>query len=322
LNPTIRIGTRGSALALAQAHWVREQLQRLHPGSAVALLTIKTAGDRFVDQPLAQLGGKGLFVKEIEEALLANDIDCAVHSMKDLPAEIAAGLTLAAVPPRADPRDVLVTRTRATLEELPSGARVGTTSLRRAALLLHFRPDLHIQPLRGNVDTRLRRLDGGELDAVVLAAAGLQRLGIRRDEVSCFDPQRFVPAVGQGALAIESRAGDARLHLAALDDPPTRAAVVAERAFMQAVGGSCHTPLAAHATSARGRIEMHALIASPDGTRVLRGRRTGDGADAAVLGAALAEELLGAGGAAILAALGDDRAPSPPSPAHGPGNER
>jgi hydroxymethylbilane synthase len=320
VSASLRIGTRGSALALAQANWVRTQLQGRDGALQVELVVIKTSGDRFVDQPLTRLGGKGLFVKEIEDALLAGQIDCAVHSMKDLPAALAAGLVIAAVPPRADPRDVLIAPGGTALDALPRGARVGTTSLRRTALLLHLRPDLDVRPLRGNIDTRLRRLDAGELDAIVLAAAGLQRLGLDRDGIQYCDPRHFVPAIGQGALAVESRDDATRARLMVLDDAPTRVAVTAERAFMVRVGGSCHTPLAAHARLGDDRLDMDALIASPDGARVLRASQGGDLTEAAALGARLADALLAQGGRGILAALGDEGAATrpPQKPPTGP----
>lgn len=303
MTQVVHIGTRGSALALAQARWVQGQLQRLDPQLTVELTIIKTAGDRFVDQPLSTLGGKGLFVKEIEDALLAGRIDCAVHSMKDVPNELAPGLVIAAIPPREDPRDVLIAPEGADLAALPRGARLGTSSLRRMALLRALRPDLVVENLRGNVDTRLRKLDAGEIDAIILAAAGLRRLGIDHRQVSCFDPREFVPAIGQGALAIESRADPIAERLRALDDRETHIAVSAERAFLARVGGSCRTPLAAHATLSGDTVTLRALIASIDGTQVVRGERGGGVAAPADIGTALAAELLARGGAEILQAL-------------------
>ncbi len=303
MRRTIRIGTRGSKLALAQSRWVQARLQQQHPQLGVELITIKTSGDRFVDQPLSTIGGKGLFVKEIEEALTAGSVDCAVHSMKDVPAELAPGLLIAAVPPREDARDVLIVRTGVSFDRLPSSARLGTSSLRRMALLRALRRDVEVVNIRGNLDTRLRKLDDGELDAIVVAAAGLRRLGITRPDAYFFDPRHFVPAIGQGALAIESRCDDTPDLLAPLDDAATGIAVTGERAFLLRVGGSCRTPLAAHAVVTDETVEMRALIAQPDGTRVVRGARTGAAATAADLGAELADELLGNGGAEILAAL-------------------
>ena len=300
----IRLGTRGSRLALAQSRWVEAQLRRAHPDLTVELVTIKTTGDRFADQPLSTIGGKGVFVKEIEEALTEGRIDCAVHSMKDVPSELASGLVIAAVPPREDARDVLISG-QGGLAELARGARVGTSSLRRMALVRALRQDLTVRELRGNVDTRLRKLDAGELDALVLASAGLRRLGIARVDSEVLSPRHFVPAIGQGALAVESRADDTVEVLRVLDDPPTHAAVSAERAFLQRVGGSCRTPLAAHAVVGGDHVQIDALIASPDGTRVIRGERSGRASDGVALGTDLADELLGRGGAAILQALAE-----------------
>ena len=303
MRPTIRIGTRGSQLALVQSRWVQACVQRHLPDFDVELVTITTSGDRFVEQPLSLIGGKGLFVKEIEEALQAGVIDCAVHSMKDVPGELAPGLIIAAIPPREDVRDVVITSDGARLDQLPRGARVGTSSLRRMALVRAARGDLEVMNLRGNVDTRLRKLDRGDCGAVMLAAAGLNRLGIKRSGVAFCDPVDFIPAVGQGALAIESRADAVAGRLAPLDDAVTRLAVTAERAFLARAGGSCRTPLAAYATVSHQTMDLRALIASPDGRQVVRGERRGAATDGAALGADLAEELLGKGGAEILRAL-------------------
>ncbi|MCK6556720.1 hydroxymethylbilane synthase [Candidatus Binatia bacterium] len=300
MSGPVRIGTRGSALALAQATWLRDALAERRPDRGAALVVIKTSGDRFVDRPLGDIGGKGLFVKEIDEALSAGTVDCAVHSMKDLPASLAPGLHLAAVPRRVDARDLLLTRHGGPLAALPPGARIGTSSLRRAALLLHLRPDIAIVPLRGNVDTRLRKLAAGEFDAIVLAAAGLHRLGLTPPAATPLDPTVFVPAVGQGALALETRDDGSADLLAWLDDPMTRVAVSAERAFMATVGGSCHTPLAAHATVRAGDLHLQAFVASPDGSRLLRGERAGPLARATPLGHELANDLLDRGAADIL----------------------
>jgi len=300
----IRVGTRGSALALAQARWVQGELSRLHSGLTVELAIIKTSGDRIQDRSLAEIGGKGLFVKEIEEALLRGEVELAVHSMKDLPAVLAAGLEIGAVPRREDAGDVLVCRQAAALADLPPRPRVGTSSLRRAALLRSERADVEVVPMRGNVDTRLRRLDEGVVDALVLAAAGLNRLGVTPAGAMRLDPSRFVPAIGQGALAIEARAGELAELLAALDDESTHAAIRAERGFMRGVGGSCTTPLAAHARVDGAALSLDAVILSPDGTREVRGARRGAAADAARLGEDLAEELMRRGGAEILRALG------------------
>ena len=305
MSQTLRIGTRGSRLALAQSRWVQAALRQHHPGLIVELVTITTTGDRFVDAPLSTLGGKGVFVKEIEEALTAERIDCAVHSMKDVPTELAPGLVIAAIPPREDPRDTLISRSGSTLQDLPRGARVGTSSLRRMALVRAQRGDLDVVALRGNVDTRLRKLDAGELDAVILAAAGLRRLGIARPDLALLEPAEFLPAIGQGALAIESRDDATRALLVVLDDNETRIAVSAERAFLARVGGSCRTPLAAHASLSAGRLALSALIASPDGTQMVHGSRGGAPGSAVELGGDLADELLRRGGRSILDALDD-----------------
>lgn len=303
MRSTLRIGTRGSQLALTQSRWVQAALQRQYPDLTVELVTIRTTGDRFLDVPLSTIGGKGVFVKEIEDALTAGRIDCAVHSMKDVPTELAPGLVIAAIPAREAAHDVLISRANVPLAQLPGGARVGTSSLRRMALVRAQRRDVEVLALRGNVDTRLRKLDAGELDAVVLAAAGLHRLGIARPEAEALDPHDFIPAIGQGALAIESRDDATRTLLAVLDDAETRIAVRAERAFLARVGGSCRTPLAAHATVEVDHLDLHALIANPDGTQVVRGRRGGATDHATALGHDLADELLGRGGRHILNAL-------------------
>ncbi len=305
MTRTLRIGTRGSALALVQARWAQAALQRLDPTCRIDLVIIKTSGDRFVDQPLSALGGKGLFVKEIEEALHTGAIDLAVHSMKDVPTALASGLVIAAVPTRADPCDVLITRTGERLATLPRGARIGTSSLRRMALLRVARADLDIRPLRGNVDTRLRKLEAGDIDAIVLAAAGLARLGLAPPHLERLPLEDFPPAIGQGALAIETRNDAVRTFVSALDDAASHVAVTAERAFLDRVSGSCHTPLAAYATVDGDTLHLAALIASPDGTRVVRGAQTGTRAAAADIGRAMGSELLAAGGFEILRALED-----------------
>ena len=305
MSHTLRIGTRGSQLALTQSRWVQAALQRHHPDLTIELVTIKTTGDRFLDTPLSAIGGKGVFVKEIEDALMACRIDCAVHSMKDVPTELAPGLVIAAIPQREDPCDILISHARGSLQDLPHGARLGTSSLRRMALVRAQRPDLDVVALRGNVDSRLRKLDAGGLDAVILAAAGLRRLGIARTDAATLDPSNFVPAIGQGALAIESRNDVTRALLAVLDHADTRVAVNAERTFLARVGGSCRTPLAAHATVKGDRLDLLALIADPGGTEVVRGNRSGTASSAGELGRELADELLARGGRRILDALGE-----------------
>ena len=303
----IRIATRGSKLALWQARHI-ERLLSAEPDVTVELLVLSTAGDRSLDRPLSELGGKGLFVKEIEAALLDGRADVAVHSMKDLPAQIPDRIVLAAVPEREDPRDALLVRrglSATRISELPMGARVGTSSLRRLSLLKSLRPDLDVVPLRGNVDSRLAKLLADDLDAIVLAVAGLKRLGLD-DQITCvLGTDEALPAIGQGALAIETRADDAavREQVGRLNHPPTAIAVAAERAFLGRLDGSCRTPMAAHATLAGDRLRLDALVGRPDGTEVLRDRLEGSHADAHVIGVALAERLLERGAAEILRAL-------------------
>jgi hydroxymethylbilane synthase len=297
----MRLGTRGSALALAQSGAVHDRLRAL--GADVEMVTIRTEGDRRVDQKLADVGGKGLFVKELEEALLDERVDLAVHSLKDLPADVPPGLTLAAYPAREDPRDVLVTRVAGGLETLRRGARIGTSSPRRRALLLATRPDLVVEPLRGNVDTRLRKLAEGDWDAIVLAAAGLRRLGLAPAHTSALDPRTFVPAVGQGIVAIEARADDAGTlrWLGALDDADARAMAEAERAYLAHLGASCVTPMAAHARVSGDGIDLDAVVASEDGRQVLRETGRGARRDAARIGREVAGRLLERGAASITA---------------------
>ncbi len=294
----IRLGTRGSTLALAQARSVAAAL-----GSDVEIVPMRTEGDRLADARLAVVGGKGLFVREIEEALRRGDVDVAVHSLKDLPAELPAGLTLGAFPAREDARDVLVARRPATVLTLAAGARVGTSSPRRRALLLSVRPDLAVAPVRGNVDTRLRKLGDGDWDAVVLAAAGLRRLGLTPEACEALDPEVFVPAVGQGIIAVQARLDDAvtRARLARIDDASTRACALAERAYLARLGASCNTPMAAHARLAGSTLSMVAVVASEDGRQVLRASATAAAADAERLGRGLADTLLARGAAGITA---------------------
>jgi hydroxymethylbilane synthase len=292
----LRLGTRGSALARAQAAAVRERLQALHPGLAVDVELIRTTGDQLQHGPLAPSGGKGLFVKEIEETLIAGAIDFAVHSMKDVPAALRAGLVIAAIPRRADPRDVLVSRA-AHVDELPRAATVGTASVRRRAQLLARRRDLEVVVLRGNVDTRLRRWRDGAFDAIVLAAAGLERLGAAEPAATPIATDVLLPAVGQGALALECRADDERTRvlLSAIDDPPSSDAIAAERAFLTAIGGDCNTPLAAHATVIGDRLTLRAQVSDLDGVRWLDGAEEGAVEAAATIGRTLAERLLARG---------------------------
>jgi hydroxymethylbilane synthase len=303
----LRIGTRGSPLALAQASQVRERLAAAHGIAAerIALEIIRTTGDMIRDRPLAEAGGKGLFTKEIEEALIAGAIDLAVHSAKDMPTVLPAGLTIAAVLPREDPRDVFISRKAKSLRELPAGAKVGTASLRRQALVLRARRDLSVVPMRGNVETRLRKLDAGEVDATLLALAGLKRLGLQAAATALLPLDEFLPAVGQGVIAIEARADDAKTCalLAAVDDRDTATALAAERAFLAVLDGSCRTPIAGHATIAHGRLAFRGLIAKPDGSETFETARTGAVADAAALGADAGRELRSRAGADFFAAV-------------------
>ena len=296
----LRLGTRASPLARVQAEGVRAALAARHPGLTVELVFVRTTGDR-VTGPLAAAGGKGLFVKEIEEALLDGRIDAGVHSMKDVPARLAAGLVIGAVPERADARDVLIGGDGG-LAGLPAGARIGTASPRRRAQLLAHRPDLVVVLLRGNVDTRLRKWRAGEVDALLLAAAGLARLGISEPAAQPLPVDEVLPAVGQGALALECRADDGatRALLAAVDQPAAATAVAAERAFLAAVGGDCNSAIAAHATLAGGRLTLRALVTDPDGRRRLEERDTAPAADAEALGRTVATRLLAAGAAALM----------------------
>ena len=301
----LRIATRKSQLALWQAEHVAALIRKAHPGITVELLPMSTKGDRIQDRSLAAIGGKGLFIKELEAALEDRRADMAVHSMKDVPGDLPGGLMIAAVLPRADARDALITRGPLRLEDLPRGARLGTSSLRRQAQLLAARPDLRIEALRGNVDTRLRRLDNGELDAIVLACAGLTRLGLESLIGARLDPNVSVPAVGQGVIGIECRTDDlgSRETLSALNDAATRTAVDAERAFAHRLGGSCQSPIAAYAQVERERVSLVGLVAEPDGSRLLRDTISGSAADAQVLGEQLAERVLAAGAGELLQRL-------------------
>jgi hydroxymethylbilane synthase len=300
------IATRGSALALWQAEHVKARIVAVAPGVAVEFNVIKTSGDKILDVPLAKVGGKGLFVKEIEQALLDREADLAVHSMKDVPAELAPGLVLAAVSSREVPWDALCARAPVTLDTLPRGAKVGTSSMRRQCQLLARRPDLQIAMLRGNVPTRIRKLDDGEFDAVVLAAAGLTRLGLADRITQQLPLELSIPAVAQGVLGLEIRAGDARVEeliRKAIHDPAEERRVIAERAFLARMGGSCQTPLAAHAIDVPGgQLRVLGLCGMPDGSKILRAEVTGPAQDADALGRRLGDDLLAQGADQILAA--------------------
>jgi hydroxymethylbilane synthase len=296
----LRLGTRGSPLALAQARMVRQALAGAHglDPERIAIETIRTSGDRIQDRPLAEVGGKGLFTKEIEEALAAGAIDLAVHSSKDMPTVLPPDLVLTAFMEREDPRDVFISRKATTIAGLPRGASVGTASLRRQAMMKRLRPDLAIVPLRGNVETRLRKLDEGVADATLLALAGLKRLGLADHATAVLDVNEFLPAVGQGAIGIETRAGDSRTRemLAAINHADTFSALSAERAFLAVLDGSCRTPIGGHATIAGGRIRFRGMIVKPDGSEAFEAAREGDVRDAEKLGADAGGELKGRAG--------------------------
>ena len=298
----VRIGSRGSLLALAQANWLKQQIESHYPEAQVDLTIIKTSGDQFIDRPIAAIGGKGVFTKEIEDALLRNDIDIAVHSMKDLPTDIVTGLTIAAIPPREDARDVLVSRDGRTFRDLPGNARVATGSFRRRSQLLHHRGDLALTPIRGNIDTRLRKLDDGEADGLVMAAAGLKRIG-QEERITEYLPDEIcVSAVAQGALGIETRDdGSMGKLLAFLHDSITHAEVTAERALLERLGGGCQVPIGARARVSSDSLAIIAVVARPDGKSLCRGKITGKASEAAELGRALAEQLLRDGADKLLA---------------------
>jgi hydroxymethylbilane synthase len=293
----VRIGTRGSPMAQRQTALVRDRLVAARPelalAGAVEIVTIRTTGDRVQDRLLAEIGGKGLFAKEIEEALLAGHIDLAVHSLKDLETWLPEGLAIVGVLPRDDPRDALISTTAQGLAMLPGGARVGTASLRRQAQLLRHRPDLTIVPIRGNVNTRMRKLEAGEADALVLALCGLERLGMAGHATEILARQIMLPAVGQGTLAIEGRAADEVLQelVEPLNDPESAACAVAERAMLAALDGSCRTPIAGLAELDGDRLTLEGLLLKPDGSSEIRGRREGGISDAEALGAELGGEL-------------------------------
>jgi hydroxymethylbilane synthase len=301
----VRIATRRSRLALWQAEHVARCLAALHPGLVTRLVPLVTEGDRIQDRSLATVGGKGLFIKELETAILAGHADIAVHSMKDVPAELPEGLGIAAVLERADPRDAFVSGAIARFRELPREARVGTSSLRRQCQIKRARPDLSVIVLRGNVETRLRKLDAGEFDATVLATAGLERLGLAARVREKLSPRQMLPAVGQGVIGIECRVADSRIRdlLVPLEHGPTRLRLDAERAFAARLGGSCQSPIAAYAELDGAMLSLRGLVGAPDGTQVFEDRIEGRASEAAALGVRLAVRLMEAGAAALLAEL-------------------
>ena len=298
----LKIGTRGSQLALFQANWVKDQLGKAYPDLNVTLIKIKTTGDKIQDVPLAKIGGKGLFVKEIEESLLQKKIDLAVHSIKDVPTEFPQGLHLSAITKREDPRDVFISRDGRTLKNLPAGAKIGTSSLRRQAQLLHFRNDFELIPLRGNLDTRLKKLRTMSLDGIVLALAGVRRLGLEETVTEIIPADISLPAIGQGALGIETRMDDKDVEgqIRFLNDRDSSISVTAERAFLKKLEGGCQVPLAAYARPTGKTLHIDGLVGSIDGKRLIRHHVEGPVENAESLGIELAEILLGKGAKEIL----------------------
>jgi hydroxymethylbilane synthase len=308
----LRIGTRGSQLALYQANWVKEKLVQTHPPLKVTLITIKTTGDKIQDAPLAKIGGKGLFVKEIEEALIQGRIDLAVHSIKDVPTELPESLHLSAITKREDPRDVFISKDGTLLKDLPQRAKIGTSSLRRQAQLLHFRGDLELIPLRGNLDTRLKKLERMNLDGIVLAMAGVKRLGFEARITEVFPIEISLPAIGQGALGIETRKEDKgveeRIHF--LNDPESAIAISAERSFLKRLGGGCQVPIAAFAKIVDSNLRIDGLVGTTDGKRLVKHHLEGPAEEAESLGNELAEILLGKGAKEILEEVYQRSAPT------------
>ncbi len=302
LKKQLRIGTRGSQLALWQANWVKETLVRRNPDLDVEIVKIKTTGDKILDVPLAKVGGKGLFVKEIETALLDNSVDLAVHSMKDVPTLLPDGLKIVAISEREDPRDVIISKEGRTLAQLQEGARIGTSSLRRQAQLAGYRPDLVMEPLRGNINTRLKKLRDGQYDAIVLAYAGVKRLGWEGEVTQVLDTDIMLPAIGQGALGIEARGDDPVTleRILFLNHSETSLCVRAERAFLHRLEGGCQVPIAAYATTDNGTVTLTGLVAGVDGEKLIRMEVRSDEASAEEAGLELAEQILDSGGREIL----------------------
>ena len=302
---SIRIGTRGSLLAMAQADWVKNRVKEKYAALNAETIIIKTAGDRFVNLPIKSMAGKGIFVKEIEDALLRGEIDVAVHSLKDLPTEVTPGLSLTVIPEREDPRDACITVGRLPLTALSPGTRIGTGSLRRRAQILHYRRDLQVVPIRGNIDTRLRKLDNGEVDCLILAVAGLKRIGKEGRISEYLEPEVCLGAVAQGALCLETRVGDpVNATLSFLHHPATATEVSAERSFLRRLGGGCHVPVGGRAWFRGEELHLAGVIADADGSTLIRGRASGAIHESELLGVKLAERLLGEGAAEILSAHG------------------
>jgi hydroxymethylbilane synthase len=307
MSQTIRIATRKSPLAMWQAEHVAAELKRFHPELVVEIHGMTTQGDKILDTPLAKIGGKGLFIKELEQGLLNKQADIAVHSMKDVPVELPEGLHLAAIMQREDPRDAFVSNRYKTIDELPQGACVGTSSLRRQSQLAELQPHLQIKSLRGNVNTRLRKLDEGEYDAIILAAAGLIRLGFEERITAFIAPEQSLPAIGQGAVGIECRSDDSRVNelIAALHHQETASCVLAERSMNQRLNGGCQVPIAGYAMLENGTLWLRGLVGEPDGSEIVRGEVEGAPEEAEAMGIGLAEHLLEWGAERILQALYD-----------------
>ena len=305
MRETVKIGTRGSKLALWQANWVQSELHKKNPDLSFEIEIIKTKGDKILDVPLAKVGGKGLFVKEIEQALLDESIDLAVHSMKDMPAEIPDGLCIGAIPLREKVNDVLISKNGLCFSDLPEKAAVGTSSLRRSSQLLNARPDIIIVPLRGNLNTRLKKLESGDMDAIVVAAAGVKRLGFENKITEYFDDNIMLPAVGQGALCIEIREQDTRITslVDCLDHYHTRRIILGERAFLHRLEGGCQVPIAAYGQIEKNVFTLTGLVASVDGKTIIKNEMSGAEENSENTGIKLAENLLAAGAKELLESL-------------------
>jgi hydroxymethylbilane synthase len=301
----LRIGTRGSTLAVAQSEWIRLRIESRYPDVSVELIRIKTKGDKILDSPLSRIGGKGLFVKEIEDALLSREVHLAVHSIKDVPAELPDGLCIALFPEREDPRDAFISNEYSSLSDLPKGASIGTGSLRRSSQILNKKSDARIIPLRGNVDTRLKKLETDELNAVILAAAGLIRLGLSDRITELISPDTMMPAIGQGALGLEMRMDDDRIleMLSFLNHRPTELAVRAERGFLKRLEGGCQVPIAGFGTMEEGSIILKGMVAELDGSRIITNEVKGPEGQPEELGFMLAESLLASGADRILSGI-------------------
>lgn len=310
-SKTIRIGTRGSQLALWQANWVKSQLEKLYPETRIELEVIKTSGDKILDVPLAQVGGKGLFVKEIEQALMDGHIDIAVHSMKDMPGDLPEALCIGVIPERAVPYDILISRGNKRIKDLPAGARIGTSSYRRASQMLYRHPDFKIHPLRGNLDTRIKKLTSENLDAIILAGAGVMRLDLESMISEYIDPDIILPAVGQGALCVEVRKNDPSIHelIAPLDHEASNRIVTGERAFLKRLEGGCQVPMAAFGRIEAGTLTLAGMVAETDGSIMYHETVSGSVSQAETIGDDLAGRLIDMGADQILARLSEEAHP-------------